>query len=221
MSGNSSANENQIASVFSQVQSSVTDLSSHEFSKVEATLEALLSQPLSEVAAGLGPIERARLYTLYAYCCNSLSSLYLEVNGESEPKEVDFQANRIQEISDKITHTLNPPQPTLAIDRQAAARFIKHNLPITKERSSREDNQTSSPVHIRFDDNGNRRIVSSQVQHSPRNERGSRGGSSSHASRYDRNESYDYHDRDHDRDYDRGEERKTFYRYLTSPKCYL
>ncbi|CAG8451678.1 14646_t:CDS:10 [Acaulospora colombiana] len=92
----------RLSTAIKKVQSSVSDLDSYEFGKVEAVLDILLSQPLSEIAAGLGPIERARLYTLYAYCCNSLSSLYLEVNGEPEPKELNFQTVRNLDQTDYL-----------------------------------------------------------------------------------------------------------------------
>ncbi|KAF0369747.1 exosome-associated family protein [Gigaspora margarita] len=130
-----------------------------DFSRIETVFDTLLAQPLSELASRFPPTERARLYLLYAYCCNKLTSLYLEVNGEPEAKEVLEQEKRVQESSNRVENTINPPQPSLTIDRSAAARFIMHSLP--KEREARDEVRATSSTHTRFDDYSERRFSSS------------------------------------------------------------
>ncbi|RIB18202.1 hypothetical protein C2G38_2245936 [Gigaspora rosea] len=130
-----------------------------DFSRIETIFDTLLAQPLSELASRFPPTERARLYLLYAYCCNKLTSLYLEINGEPEAKEVLEQEKRVQESSNRVENTINPPQPSLTIDRSAAARFIMHSLP--KEREARDEVRATSSTHTRFDDYSERRISSS------------------------------------------------------------
>ncbi|CAG8749691.1 10646_t:CDS:2 [Gigaspora margarita] len=156
-----------------------------DFSRIETVFDTLLAQPLSELASRFPPTERARLYLLYAYCCNKLTSckfrldrsvtvkvlictllitntsliVYLEVNGEPEAKEVLEQEKRVQESSNRVENTINPPQPSLTIDRSAAARFIMHSLP--KEREARDEVRATSSTHTRFDDYSERRFSSS------------------------------------------------------------
>ncbi|CAG8786978.1 5303_t:CDS:2, partial [Dentiscutata erythropus] len=130
-----------------------------DFSRIETVFDTLLAQPLSEIATRFPPTERARLYLLYAYCCNKLTSLYLEVNGEPEAKEVLEQEKRVQESHNRVEHTINPPQPSMMLDRFAAARFIMHSLPKEpKERETREEVRVTSSTHTRFDDYSERRF---------------------------------------------------------------
>ncbi|CAG8453489.1 8772_t:CDS:2 [Diversispora eburnea] len=127
----------------------LVDDATNDFSEVENIIDTLTAQPLSVTAAKLGPVERARLYALYAHYFNSLSSLYLELHGEEDLEELKLQVNRVQECSDKITNTVNPPQPKLTVDREAASRFIKHNLPKDRSKQGRGSN--------RFDDDAERK----------------------------------------------------------------
>ncbi|CAG8548625.1 1726_t:CDS:2 [Dentiscutata heterogama] len=130
-----------------------------DFSRIETVFDTLLAQPLSEIASRFPPTERARLYLLYAYCCNKLTSLYLEANGEPEAKEVLEQEKRVQESYNRVENTINPPQPSMMIDRSAAARFIMHSLPKEpKERETREEVRVTSSTHTRFDDYSERRF---------------------------------------------------------------
>lgn len=52
----------------------LVDEANDDFSKVERIIDKLTAQPLSVTAANLGPVERARLFALYAFYFNSLSS---------------------------------------------------------------------------------------------------------------------------------------------------
>ncbi|CAG8830343.1 23739_t:CDS:2, partial [Racocetra persica] len=130
-----------------------------DFSRIETIFDTLLARPLSEVSSRFPPAERARLYLLYAYCCNKLTSLYLEVNGEPEAKEVLEQEKRVQESSNRVENTINPPQPSLTLNRSAAARFIMHSLP--KEREAKDEVRATSSTHARFDDYSERRFSGS------------------------------------------------------------
>ncbi|RHZ49165.1 hypothetical protein Glove_529g30 [Diversispora epigaea] len=138
--------------LLSHVKTLVDD-ATNDFSEVENIIDTLTAQPLSVTAAKLGPVERARLYALYALYFNSLSSLYLELHGEEDPDELKLQVNRVQECSEKITNTVNPPQPKLIVNREAASRFIKHNLPKDRSKQGREKNI----VNNRFDDDTERK----------------------------------------------------------------
>ena len=63
-------------SLFTKIRNTLSDLE-NGFDDIDRLLEPLLSQPLSELASNLGPIDRARLYLLYGYTLNSLISCRL------------------------------------------------------------------------------------------------------------------------------------------------
>jgi hypothetical protein len=65
--------EVQADSLFTKIRNTLSELESG-FDDVDSLLEPLFSQPLSELASSLGPIDRARLYLLYGYTLNSLIS---------------------------------------------------------------------------------------------------------------------------------------------------
>ncbi|CAG8499400.1 6290_t:CDS:2, partial [Scutellospora calospora] len=138
-----------------------------DFNRIETVIDTLLAQPLSEIASRFPPAERARLYLLYAYCCNKLTSLYLEVNGEPETREILDQEKRVQESSNRVENTINPPQPSLVLNRSAATRFIMHSLPKEREikdeirREVKEEVRATSSAHTRFDDYSERRFSGS------------------------------------------------------------
>ncbi|CAB4482043.1 hypothetical protein RhiirA5_409661 [Rhizophagus irregularis] len=150
--------EVQTDSLFTKIRNTLSELEGG-FDDVDSLLEPLLSQPLSELAPGLGPIDRARLYLLYGYTLNSLISLFLELKGQdSKIRILEEQYRRIQDCSEKINNTVNPPQPSLSINRDAASRFVKHALSNVKDRDrdTRENGRaTSSGTHIRFNDDEN------------------------------------------------------------------
>ncbi|GES77412.1 nuclear nucleic acid-binding protein C1D [Rhizophagus clarus] len=152
--------EVQADSLFTKIRNTLSELEGG-FNDVDSLLEPLLSLPLSELASSLGPIDRARLYLLYGYTLNSLISLFLELKGQdSKIKILEEQYRRIQDCSEKITNTVNPPQPSLSLNRDAASRFVKHALSNVKDRDRDRDTRengraTSSGTHIKFNDDEN------------------------------------------------------------------
>ncbi|CAG8569556.1 17371_t:CDS:2 [Funneliformis caledonium] len=130
--------EAQTDTLFTNIRNTLSELECG-FEDIDRLLEPLLSRPLSELASSLGPIDRARLYLLYGFTLNSLISLFLELKGQdSKIKILEEQYKRIQDCSEKITNTVNPPQPSLSINRNAASRFIKHAL-TNRDNDAREN----------------------------------------------------------------------------------
>ena len=68
--------EVQTDSLFTKIRNTLLELEGG-FDDIDNLLEPLLSQPLSELASSLEPIDRARLYLLYGYTLNSLISCRL------------------------------------------------------------------------------------------------------------------------------------------------
>ncbi|RIA96397.1 hypothetical protein C1645_755045 [Glomus cerebriforme] len=199
--------EVQADSLFTKIRNTLSELEGG-FDDIDSLLEPLLSQPLSELASSLGPIDRARLYLLYGYTLNSLISLFLELKGQdSKIRILEEQYRRIQDCSEKITNTVNPPQPSLSLNRDAASRFVKHALSNAKDRDrdTRENSRaTSSGTHIRFNDEDDYGGASNNRSNS-RFVRDDRDRDNrSRSSRNDRDyRPYDRRDRDRGRDRDR------------------
>ncbi|CAG8462928.1 6006_t:CDS:2 [Paraglomus brasilianum] len=91
-------------------------------------LEPLLNTPIEEIAAKLDVIERARVQLSLTARLNII--VYLQTNAV-DPKShpVVEQLKRIERYSKLVENTINPPKPTLSLNRGAASRFIKHSLP--------------------------------------------------------------------------------------------
>ncbi|CAI2185491.1 18995_t:CDS:2 [Funneliformis geosporum] len=216
--------EAQTDTLFTKIRNTLSELECG-FDDIDRLLEPMLSQPLSELASGLGPIDRARLYLLYGFTLNSLISLFLELKGQdSKIKILEEQYKRIQDCSEKITNTVNPPQPSLSLNRNAASRFIKHAL--SNPDSDTREKATNSGTNTRFDDNEDHRGANNNSRSNSRHNfsRDDRNRDNrSRSSRHDRDyRPYDRRDRDRDRDVDGGDERKSFSTLsLRSPELYL
>nr|CAG8465630.1 9961_t:CDS:2 [Entrophospora candida] len=115
--------DRQTESLLIKVQKTIDDLDS-SFEEIEGLVKTLHEQPLSQLASAMEPIQRARLYTLYGYTINTLTN-----------KE---QLARIEDASVKITNTVDPPKPTLTIDRVAASRFIKNAVSKQNKKDERK-----------------------------------------------------------------------------------
>ncbi|KAL1760872.1 hypothetical protein FB107DRAFT_269582 [Schizophyllum commune] len=97
--------------------------------KLETELAPLLNKPLAETLAGLEPIEKARLQTLLPYIIYDLSFIQLKVNGE-DPKThaVIPELDRVRQYFEKIKKAEDSAPKPPTVDKDAAARFIKHAI---------------------------------------------------------------------------------------------
>ncbi|KAL1677690.1 hypothetical protein EV122DRAFT_213710 [Schizophyllum commune] len=97
--------------------------------KLETELAPLLDKPLAETLAGLEPIEKARLQTLLPYIIYDLSFIQLKVNGE-DPKThaVIPELDRVRQYFEKIKKVEDSAPKPPTVDKDAAARFIKHAI---------------------------------------------------------------------------------------------
>ncbi|KAI8055809.1 hypothetical protein BDF22DRAFT_672318 [Syncephalis plumigaleata] len=103
---------------------------------IQQQLAALLQTPYNEVSGRLQASDRAKFQVMLAYTLNSLFWVYLKMQGDAPEKHsVKRELDRIRSYIVKIQETENPPKPTMTIDKEAAARFIKHNLPQLVEKS--------------------------------------------------------------------------------------
>ncbi|KAI5897761.1 uncharacterized protein SCHCODRAFT_02489744 [Schizophyllum commune H4-8] len=97
--------------------------------KLETELAPLLDRPLAETLAGLEPIEKARLQTLLPYIIYDLSFIQLKVNGE-DPRThaVIPELDRVRQYFEKIKKVEESAPKPPTVDKDAAARFIKHAI---------------------------------------------------------------------------------------------
>ncbi|RKP07215.1 Sas10/Utp3/C1D family-domain-containing protein [Thamnocephalis sphaerospora] len=116
-----------------QLVAAVENLSS-TVGTIKAQLAPLLSSTYAETVSKLAPAERAKFQVLLAYSANALFWAYLKTQGVS-PNEhpVKLELQRVREYINKIKETENPAKPTMTVDKEAAARFIKHHLPKIQE----------------------------------------------------------------------------------------
>ena len=68
--------EAQTDTLFNKIHNTLSELEC-SYDDLDRLLEPLLSRPLNELASSLGPIDRARLYSLYGFTLNSLISCLL------------------------------------------------------------------------------------------------------------------------------------------------
>ncbi|KAJ3510750.1 hypothetical protein NLJ89_g4502 [Agrocybe chaxingu] len=91
------------------------------FDDLESQLEPLFTQTLPETLVGLEPIQQAKLQTALPYVIYDLI-----FNPRTHP--VIGELDRIKQYFDKIQNAENPPAKRADIDKDAAARFIKHAI---------------------------------------------------------------------------------------------
>ncbi|KAH7100481.1 hypothetical protein BKA62DRAFT_245987 [Auriculariales sp. MPI-PUGE-AT-0066] len=90
-------------------------------------LESLLSKPFEETSAQMANVmEQAKLNVLVPYMVQDLVFIYLKTRGV-DPKEhpVVAELERMKQYFAKIKHAEDPEKRRLAIDKEAAGRFIK------------------------------------------------------------------------------------------------
>ncbi|PBP17536.1 hypothetical protein BUE80_DR011541 [Diplocarpon rosae] len=117
-----------------------------EIDDLEESLEPLLKTVLSESASKLPLLDKAKLYVLVTYAIESMLFSYLRLHGVNAREHPVFkELTRVKQYFDKIKAVENPVERTMAIDKAAAARFIKAGLAqqIAKE---------NAKAHIKFND---------------------------------------------------------------------
>ncbi|KAM5442488.1 hypothetical protein MferCBS31731_002366 [Microsporum ferrugineum] len=111
---------------------------------IEDALEPLLEHGLAATSQKLPLMEKAKLHVLLTYSIESLIFSYLCLNDvDAKEHPVFKELARVRQYHEKIK-TLEAPQEkrTMALDKQAAERFIKHGLAgndkVDLERAERE-----------------------------------------------------------------------------------
>ncbi|KAI9050366.1 hypothetical protein LZ554_005532 [Drepanopeziza brunnea f. sp. 'monogermtubi'] len=100
-----------------------------EIDDLEESLEPLIKVALSETASKLPLLDKAKLYILVTYAIESMLFSYLRLHGvKARDHPVFKELTRVKQYFDKIKNIENPPERTMAVDRAAAARFIKAGL---------------------------------------------------------------------------------------------
>ncbi|KAJ8327630.1 hypothetical protein BDV3_003426 [Batrachochytrium dendrobatidis] len=95
----------------------------------QKALSAILDTSLESTLGNLEAVEKARLLTTLSYTINTLSFVYLKlqgVNAKTHPVKKELDRTRIyfEKIEKMAGATRNPA----SIDRDAAKRFLQHSL---------------------------------------------------------------------------------------------
>ncbi|KAG8966556.1 hypothetical protein FRC03_011694 [Tulasnella sp. 419] len=93
--------------------------------ELKEVLDPLLAAPLSETLSKLSTLEKAKLQTSIAYVIQDLIFMYLKTQGiQPTSHPVISELARIQGYMKKIKEAENPSKRQLALDKEAAGRFI-------------------------------------------------------------------------------------------------
>ncbi|KAK4511721.1 Protein kish [Mucor velutinosus] len=97
---------------------------------VKKHLEPLLSKPINDVFSKLSVNQRYELEVLLSYSLNSLYYIYLRTQGSDPQKhEVVNELLRVQQYIQKLKKAQGKEaKPTMRVDKDAAARFIKNAI---------------------------------------------------------------------------------------------
>ncbi|OJD28568.1 hypothetical protein ACJ73_00009 [Blastomyces percursus] len=97
---------------------------------LEDVLEPLLAQPLSTTTQKMPVLDKAKLHVLITYAIESMVFSYLRLQGvNAKEHPVYKELTRVKQYFDKIKAVETvPEQRTMAVDKEAAGRFIKHGL---------------------------------------------------------------------------------------------
>ncbi|KAG0167925.1 hypothetical protein DFQ28_004696 [Apophysomyces sp. BC1034] len=97
---------------------------------VERHLEPLLSRPLTESYGRLPVNEKCQFEVLLCYAINTLFFMYMKTQGQDpQNHEVMKELERVKVYVDRIKRAEGKgPKASLAVDKEAAARFIKAAL---------------------------------------------------------------------------------------------
>ncbi|KAH6716286.1 Sas10/Utp3/C1D family-domain-containing protein [Leptodontidium sp. MPI-SDFR-AT-0119] len=100
-----------------------------EIDDLEESLQPLLKSALSETASKLPLLDKAKLYVLVTYAIESMLFSYLRLNGiKAREHPVFKELTRVKQYFDKIKAIETPVERNMAVDKAAAARFIKAGL---------------------------------------------------------------------------------------------
>jgi exosome complex protein LRP1 len=97
---------------------------------LEAALAPLLNATLSSSVSKLPLLDKAKLYVLATYAIDSVLFSYLRLNGQNvKDHPVVQEIMRVRSYFNKIKEVeAGPVQRNTTLDKDAAARFIKHGL---------------------------------------------------------------------------------------------
>lgn len=97
---------------------------------LEASLAPLLNATLSSSTSKLPLLDKAKLYVLATYAIDSVLFSYLRLNGQNvKDHPVVQEIMRVRSYFNKIKEVeAGPVQRNTTLDKDAAARFIKHGL---------------------------------------------------------------------------------------------
>ncbi|KAI8616858.1 hypothetical protein BC830DRAFT_1116301 [Chytriomyces sp. MP71] len=97
--------------------------------QLEALISPLFSQPIEAVLQqSESLIDKASLCVLVSYAINSLVFLFLRTQGRTKGHPVRKELQRVKEYMDKVSHAAGVEKAAMKLDKEAAARFIKHTL---------------------------------------------------------------------------------------------
>jgi exosome complex protein LRP1 len=113
----------------SDVKELVEDMSG-SIDDLEASLAPLLNATLSSSTSKLPLLDKAKLYVLATYAIDSVLFSYLRLNGQNVKEHpVVQEIMRVRSYFNKIKEVeAGPAQRNTTLDKDAAARFIKHGL---------------------------------------------------------------------------------------------
>ncbi|RMJ22757.1 exosome-associated family [Aspergillus sp. HF37] len=97
---------------------------------LEEAVAPLLNQSLTETAKKLPVLDKAKLHVWTTYALENLIFCYLRLRGaNAQQHPVKRELARVKQYFDKIQALeTEPEQRKMAVDTQAAGRFIKHGL---------------------------------------------------------------------------------------------
>lgn len=113
----------------SDVKELVEDMTA-SIDDLEASLAPLLNATLSSSTSKLPLLDKAKLYVLATYAIDSVLFSYLRLNGQNvKDHPVVQEIMRVRSYFNKIKEVeAGPVQRNTTLDKDAAARFIKHGL---------------------------------------------------------------------------------------------
>ncbi|KAM0718123.1 hypothetical protein Q7P37_006455 [Cladosporium fusiforme] len=113
----------------SDVKDLVDDMSG-SIDDLESALAPLLNASLSASTSKLPLLDKAKLYILATYAIDSVLFSCLRLNGQNmKDHPVAQELMRVRSYFQKVKEAENgPAQRTATLDKDAAARFIKHGL---------------------------------------------------------------------------------------------
>ncbi|ELR03206.1 hypothetical protein VC83_02328 [Pseudogymnoascus destructans] len=125
-----------------------------EIDDLEDSLAPVLETGISDTASKLPLLDKAKLYVLVTYAVESILFSYLRLNGvKAREHPVFLELTRVKQYFDKLKEAENPTpkQPGLALEKNAAGRFIRAGLSgNSKLDLERAEKLARERVHIKF-----------------------------------------------------------------------